>query len=168
MADDITIQIQESPPITISLNNDDDLLLSVSQACPLTAWSTIDGKPDFGSLYYSTTNPSGYVSASYISGLNFATQVSLSSTGQYLISLNSSTSGALRFSISGLEAKTGSYYSNTNPSGFLTGAVVRPNTYQLLDSNALESLNWQTRQLSTDGLLSLGWADRILYDANED
>ena len=163
MADDITIQIQENPSVTISVNTDTDLLLSASESCPLTDWGTIQGKPDFDSLYYSTSNPSGYTSSG-----SFVTQATLNQSGQYLLSINGSTSGALRSSISILESKTGSYYSSTNPSGFITGAVVRPNTYLLVDSSSLDSINWQTRQLSFEGLQSISWADRIAYDTSED
>jgi hypothetical protein len=129
----------------------------------LTDWGTIQGKPDFDSLYYSTSNPSGYASSG-----NFVTQATLNQSGQYLLSINASSSGALRSSISILESKTGSYYSSTNPSGFITGAVVRPDTYLLTDSSSLDSINWQTRQLSFEGLQSLSWADRVAYDASED
>lgn len=163
MADDITIQIQESDSITVSVNQDTDIEMSPSQSFPLVDWNTIQSKPDFDSLYYSTSNPSGYVSSG-----SFVTQAVLNQTGQYLLSINASTSGALRSSISILESKTGSYYSSANPSGFITGAVVRPNTYLLIDGNSLDSINWQTRQLSFEGLQSISWADRIAYDISED
>lgn len=148
------IRIQEQPSLTISLGS----------ATSTPDWNLIQNRPDFDSLYYPLSNPSGF--ATGIDSSNFPTTGQLASTGQFLVSLNSTTSGALRFSISGLESQTGNYYLKSNPSGFITGSVVRPNTNLLYDSSSSLSLDWNTQDLYSDGFHSLSWRSRSLSDLN--
>ena len=142
------IQIQEQPDITISIVGNVEPTISTTDGFYIPDWGAITNKPDFDSLYYPLSNPSGY-----ITGGDFATQSQLSSV-----------SGALRFSISGLESQTGNYYPRSNPSGYLAGSVVRPNTYTLYDASTSLSLDWNVEQLYSDGFLAADWRSRTLND----
>lgn len=108
--------------VIISIVEDNCPTISISDGVYIPDWGQISNKPDFDALYYPISNPSGFVTG----GGDWATTSQLSGTGAFLVSLNSETSGALRFSISGLQSQTGNYYLVTNPSGFITGDVVRP------------------------------------------
>lgn len=132
MSDEITIEIQESPPVNITLDDGCEVQVSINGSVSSVYWQDVLNKPDFDALYYPITNPSGYV------------------TGQVV-----------------RPSETGIFYLASNPSGFISGAVVRPDTYILRDSNSLQSVNWQTRVLAFEGLSSIGWGDRYLYDTTE-
>ena len=132
MSEEITIQIEEQAPINITLDDGCQIGVSIDGVSSSVYWQDVLNKPDFDSLYYPLSNPSGFVTGSVVR-----------------------------------PSETGQFYLASNPSGFITGAVVRPDTYLLRDSNSVQSLNWQSRVLFSDGLFSIGWADRNLYDSSE-
>ena len=132
MSEEITIEIQESPPVNITLDDGCEVQVSIDGSVSSVYWQDVLNKPDFDTLYYPRTNPSGYVTGSVVR-----------------------------------PSETGVFYLASNPSGFISGAVVRPDTYILRDSNSLQSINWQTRVLAFEGLYSIGWGDRYLYDGTE-